>query len=164
MSVVFKFLKLLLFFLFLGLGRIRIRVSRILDARSELLKFGSATAFKFYVNKQHDFILNQCCGSGSAWIRNFHLDPELGKFKAGSGINHSGSATLFLTTDTTFQYMNLYFIRILVVPDHHLNRLKAKIFYLKISWANFVNLLTCAVDRIQIGSALSNLVDPDPHN
>ena len=30
------------------------------------------------------------------WIRNFCLDPyqELGKFKAGSGINHSGSITL----------------------------------------------------------------------
>ena len=36
----------------------------------------------------------QCCGSGSAWIRNFCLDPELGKFKAESGINNSGSATL----------------------------------------------------------------------
>ena len=37
-------------------------------------------------------------GSGSAWIRNFcldpDLDPELGKFKDGSGINHSGSTTL----------------------------------------------------------------------
>ena len=37
----------------------------------------------------------KCCGSGSAWIRNICLDPdpELGKFKAGSGsrINHSGS-------------------------------------------------------------------------
>ena len=30
------------------------------------------------------------------WIRNFCLDPdpELGKFRAGSGINHSGSTTL----------------------------------------------------------------------
>ena len=37
-------------------------------------------------------------GSGSAWIRNFCLDPdpELGKFKAGSGsgINSLGSTTL----------------------------------------------------------------------
>ena len=39
-------------------------------------------------------------GSGSAWIRNFcldpDLDPELGKFKAGSGsgINSLGSTTL----------------------------------------------------------------------
>ena len=37
-------------------------------------------------------------GSGSAWIRNFCRDPELGFFKVGSGsgtgINHSGSATL----------------------------------------------------------------------
>ena len=37
-------------------------------------------------------------GSGSAWIRNFWLDPdaELGKFRAGPGsrINHSGSTTL----------------------------------------------------------------------
>ena len=36
-------------------------------------------------------------GSGSAWIRNFCLDPdpELGKFRAGSGsgINHFGSTT-----------------------------------------------------------------------
>ena len=35
------------------------------------------------------------------WIRNFCMDPDpdLGKFKAGSGsgINHSGSATLLLT-------------------------------------------------------------------
>ena len=39
-------------------------------------------------------------GSGSAWIRNFCLDPELGKFKAGSGsgINHSGSSTLVYRT------------------------------------------------------------------
>ena len=39
---------------------------------------------------------NQCCGYGSAWIRNLCLDPELGKFKAGSrsGINSFGSATL----------------------------------------------------------------------
>ena len=38
----------------------------------------------------------QCCGSGSTWIRNFCLDPELGKFKAGSvsGINNFGSTTL----------------------------------------------------------------------
>ena len=37
-------------------------------------------------------------GSGSGWIRNFCLDPdlELRKFKdgSGSGINHSGSTTL----------------------------------------------------------------------
>ena len=34
-------------------------------------------------------------GSGSAWIPNFCLDsdPKLGKFKAGSGIKLSGSAT-----------------------------------------------------------------------
>ena len=34
-------------------------------------------------------------GSGSAWIRNFCPDPEIRKFRAGSGINHSGSTTLF---------------------------------------------------------------------
>ena len=38
--------------------------------------------------------------SGSAWIRNFCLDPdsELGKFKAGpgSGINSFGSTTLVI--------------------------------------------------------------------
>ena len=38
-------------------------------------------------------------GSGSAWIQNFCLDPdpELGKFRFGSGtrkINHSGPTTL----------------------------------------------------------------------
>ena len=44
--------------------------------------------------------LNQCCGSGSAWIWKFCLDPDpkLGKFKAkagsGSGINRSVSTTL----------------------------------------------------------------------
>ena len=39
-------------------------------------------------------------GAGSAWIRNFCLDPELRKFKAGSGINHSGSARLISATTT----------------------------------------------------------------
>ena len=44
---------------------------------------------------------NQCCGSGSAWIRKFCLDPEHGKFKAGSGsgINRFGSTTLQKITE-----------------------------------------------------------------
>ena len=41
-------------------------------------------------------------GSGSAWIRNFCLDPDpdLGKFKSGSGSGmiYSGSATLLKRT------------------------------------------------------------------
>ena len=45
-------------------------------------------------------------GSGSAWIQNFCLDPdpELGKFKAGSGsgINSFGSTTLVSDPDLKF--------------------------------------------------------------
>ena len=34
------------------------------------------------------------------WIR-IRMDPELGKFKAGSGLNHSGSTTLDLTKENS---------------------------------------------------------------
>ena len=48
------------------------------------------------------FTISTWVGSGSAWIRNFCLDtdPELGKFRAGSGsgINQSGSTTLLERT------------------------------------------------------------------
>ena len=49
-------------------------------------------------------------GSDSAWIRNFCLDPdpEVGKFRAGSGINHSGSTALICTL--CFSYKNLHLL------------------------------------------------------
>ena len=58
-------------------------------------------------------------GSGSAWIRNFCLDPdpELGKFRAGSGsgINHSRSTTLLVPVRVYVcllykPYLNNFFI------------------------------------------------------
>ena len=57
----------------------------------------AGTAYTVGVGKHKKY------SSGSAWIQNFFLDPdpELGKFKAGSGFgsgrNHSGSATLELS-------------------------------------------------------------------
>ena len=51
--------------------------------------------FLFTISK-YTYITRVGPESGSAWIRNFCLDPELGKFIAGhvSGINYSGSTTL----------------------------------------------------------------------
>ena len=50
-------------------------------------------------------------GSGSAWIRNFCLDPdlELRKFRAGSGINHFGSTTLGIRPTNVRQKIGPFF-------------------------------------------------------
>ena len=54
----------------------------------------------YFISKYR--VLKYGYGSRSAWIQNFCLDQELGKFKAGSGsgINHSGSTKLIIHTGT----------------------------------------------------------------
>ena len=61
-------------------------------------------------------------GSGSAWIRNFCPDPEIRQFRAGSGINHSGSTTLFYSITVFYIWIFIFFIKI----SAHFNS-----FYLK---------------------------------
>ena len=61
-------------------------------------------------------------GSGFAWNRNFCLDPEVGKLKAGSGINHSGSATLPSTYDADMNQI--------ILPDSTIGLDEEKEFFI----------------------------------
>ena len=67
--------------------------------------------FLFYFQIKVTEIILLESGSWSAWIRNFGLDPnpELGKFKAGSGsgINHYGSTTLLKTITFVHYLINI---------------------------------------------------------